>query len=97
MGYRVFDGVVNLVTFKGNMPGVLFDDNVRIYDYQGCAWPMAHSGSETPYWHPLVVLAPGEQFELPESYLQPGVEYVLSVEGLASGNRPVYLRKTFVR
>ncbi len=97
MGFRVFDGVVNLVTFKGNMPGVLFDDNVRIYDFHGCAWPMVHEGSETAYWHPLVTLEPGEKIELPVSGLQPGVDYTISVEGLASGVRPVYLRKSFVR
>lgn len=97
MGYRIFDGVVNLVTFKGNMPGVLFDDNVRIYDFYGCSWPMVHSGSETPYWNPLVSLAPGEKFELPADALVPGKSYSLTVEGLASDDRPVYLRKTFVR
>ncbi|MBR4826409.1 MAG: hypothetical protein IKZ91_00810 [Bacteroidales bacterium] len=97
MGFKVFDGVVNLVTFQGNMPGVLFDDNVRIYDFQGCAWPMCHSGSETPYWHPLVTLEPGERIELPCEALQTGVEYTVSVEGLASGGVPVHLRKTFVR
>lgn len=97
MGFRVFDGVVNLVTFKGNMPGVMFDGNVRIYDFHGCSWPMVHEGSETAYWHPLVTLEPGEKIELPVSGLQSGVDYTISVEGLASGVRPVYLRKSFVR
>ena len=97
LGYRVFDGVVNLVTFKGNMPGVMFDDNVRIYDFPGCAWPMAHEGRETPFWHPLVTLQPGEKFEVPSAALEPGVSYTLSVDGLAAGVRPVYLRKSFVR
>ena len=97
MGYRIFEGVVNLVTFKGNMPGVLFDDNVRIYDYHGCSWPMAHRGGETAYWHPLVTLAPGEKLELPSDGLIPGVEYSLSVDGLTDSGRAVYLRKSFVR
>jgi hypothetical protein len=97
MGGRLFDGVVNLVTFKGNMPGVLFDDNVRIYDFQGCSWPQEHRGSETPYWHPLLSLGPGESIELPAEALQPGVDYILSVDGLSDGGRPVYLRKTFTR
>lgn len=97
LGYRIFDGVVNLVTFKGNMPGVLFDDNVRIYDFQGCSWPMSHQGDETVYWHPLVSLAPGEKLELQADGLVPGVEYSLSVEGLTAEGRAVYLRKSFVR
>ena len=97
MGYRMFDGVVNLVTFKGNMPGVMFDDNVRIYDFQGCALPMVHEGTATPYWHPLVTLAPGEKFTVPSERLEAGSAYTISVEGLTDGGRAVYLRKTFTR
>ena len=97
MGGKEFDGVVNLVTFKGNMPGVLFDDNVRIYDFQGCSWPENHEGGETLLWRPLVTLRPGESLSLPVGELEKGVSYVLSVEGLTVTGRPVYLRKSFVR
>ena len=97
IGGKTFDGVVNFVTFRGDMPGVSFDDNVRIYDFHGCSWPMVHEGSETPFWHPLLTLEPGESFEIPSSSLEAGVSYTLSVDGLAYGRRPVYLRKSFVR
>lgn len=97
LGGRNFDGVINFVTFKGNMPGLSFDDNIRIYSFSGCSWPRAHCGSETLYWHPLVKLAPGERIEIPSEGMQKGVRYTLSAEGLTDGGRPVYLRKTFER
>ena len=96
-GGSIYGGVVNLVTFKGNMPGVLFDDNVRIYGFEGCSWPEEHRGGETLYWHPMVTLEPGASVEIPSEGMRPGERYVLSVEGLAGGVRPVHLRKSFVR
>ncbi|MBQ9462675.1 MAG: hypothetical protein IJU68_03355 [Bacteroidales bacterium] len=97
MGGENFDGVVNLVTFGGNMPGVQFGDNVRIYGFHGCAWPQEHRGKETLYWHPLINLEPGFELEIPSEGLQDGVAYTLSVEGVTDSGRAVYLRKTFVR
>lgn len=96
-GGSIYGGVLNLVTFKGNMPGVLFDDNVRIYSFEGCAWPEEHRGAETLYWHPLLTLGPGESVEVPSGAMEPGVRYVLCAEGLAAGGRPVSLKKSFVR
>ncbi len=96
-GGSIYGGVLNLVTFKGNMPGVLFDDNVRIYGFEGCSWPEEHRGGETLYWHPLLTLGPGESLTLPSEGMEPGVRYVLCAEGLADGVRPVHLRKSFVR
>lgn len=97
MGDRTFDGVVNLVTFKGNMPGLLFDDNVRIYAFEGCSLPQEHRGQETLYWHPLVDLPAGGSLPVAVDGFQAGVRYTVSVEGLTSGGRAVYFRKTFVR
>lgn len=97
LGGKVFDGVVNFVTFKGNMPGLSFDDNIRIYGFAGCSIPESHEGSETIYWHPLVKLAPGEKLSLPSGGLAEGVRYRLSAEGLTDGGLPVYLQKTFER
>ena len=97
LGDRTFDGVVNLVTYKGNMPGLLFDDNVRIYSFDGCSLPQEHRGEETLYWHPLLGLPAGESMAIPVGNLQPGVRYTVSAEGMTDGGRAVYFRKTFVR
>ena len=97
LGDKLFDGVVNLVTFKGNMPGLLFDDNVRIYSFDGCSLPQEHRGQETLYWHPLLELPAGGTLPVPVDGLQPGVRYTVSAEGLTAGGKAVYFRKTFVR
>lgn len=97
MGDRTFDGVVNLVTYKGNMPGLLFDDNVRIYSFEGCSLPQEHRGEETLYWHPLLELPAGGSLVIPVDGLQPGARYTISAEGITDGGRAVYFRKTFVR
>lgn len=97
LGGTEFDGVINLVTFKGNMPGLLFDDNVRIYGFHGCSYPVAFEGSETLFWHPLVSLPAGGRIAIPCSGASEGSCCTLRVEGLNAGGRAVYFRKTFVR
>lgn len=97
LGGPVFDGVINLVTFKGNMPGLQFDESVRIYSYHGCSVPMSFSGSETFYWHPMSELPAGASLSLPLPQADKGTYCTLSVEGLASGGGAVYFRKTFSR
>ena len=79
------------------MPGLQFDDNVRIYSFDGCSLPQEHRGSETLYWHPLLDLPSGGSLSVPLEGLQPGVRYTVSAEGMAEGGRAVYFRKTFVR
>ena len=71
LGSRSFDGIVNFVSYKGNLPSMQFEDNVRIVDFQGCSLPLAYTcqgvGDDYPdyrqtlYWHPLLTLAPGER------------------------------------
>ncbi|MBO4671011.1 MAG: hypothetical protein J5640_04120 [Bacteroidales bacterium] len=97
LGDKTFDGVINLVTFKGNMPGLLFDDNVRIYSFDGCSLPQEHRGQETLYWHPLIDLQAGGSLPVRVDGLQPGVRYTISAEGVTGAGRAVYFRKTFVR
>ena len=97
LGESVFDGVVNLVTFKGDMPGVLFDDNVRIYSFEGCSLPQVHRGTETLYWNPLVSVGKDGTFSVDVDGLRAGERYTLCAEGLTDTGRAVYFRKTFVR
>ncbi|MBQ9660359.1 MAG: hypothetical protein IJV37_03705 [Bacteroidales bacterium] len=74
LGIRRFSGVVNFVTYKGTLPSMQFEDNVRIVDFQGCSLPLAFTGSaldenypdyrQTLLWQPLLKLEPGQQLEL---------------------------------
>ena len=97
LGGPVFDGVINLVTFKGNMPGLLFDESVRIYSYHGCSAPVSMSGSETFFWHPLSELPAGGSLSIPLPQAAAGLCCTLSLEGLTTGGSAVYFRKTFCR
>ena len=70
LGIRAFSGVVNFVTYKGTLPSMQFEDNVRIVDFQGCSLPTAYTCEgvgrkypdyrQTLYWHPLLSLGPGQ-------------------------------------
>lgn len=107
VGMRVFGGVVNFVTFKGNMPSMEFSQNVRIVDFQGPSLPVAftcsglqHSGNypdyrQTAYWHPMLDLVAGETLNL--NVVLPAYEgrFVVTVEGLSSDGSPIYARKEF--
>lgn len=107
VGMRVFGGVVNFVTFKGNMPSMEFSQNVRIVDFQGPSLPVAftcsglqHSGNypdyrQTAYWHPMLDIAAGEVLNLNVEIPAYTGRFVVTVEGLASDGSPIYARKEF--
>ena len=74
LGKRGFSSVVNFVTYKGTLPSLRFEDNVRIVGFQGCSIPLAYTcagvGADYPdyrqtiYWHPMLTLAPGESMSV---------------------------------
>ena len=105
VGSRSFTGVVNFVTYKGTLPSMQFEDNVRIVDYQGCSLPLAYTcagvGPEYPdyrqtiYWHPLLTLAPGESITLECKTPAYGGRFELVAEGLTTQGDPVSARGSF--
>lgn len=99
-GQSMYSGVANFVTFKGDLGGIRFGDNVRILDYEGAAYPVAFVPSqssrypgerETLVWQPLVELSAGEELVLPLLKADEGL--VLVVEGLTAEGKPVELVK----
>lgn len=100
IGKRIFSGVVNLVTYKGNLPGMKFEDNVRIVNFQGAAYPQAYTGEgisddypdyrRTILWHPLVTVAPGETVLLKCKTPAYGGRFEVVVEGMTGSCLPVY-------
>ena len=101
-GRSIYSGVANFTTFKGDLGGIRFADNVRILDYSGAGYPLAFVPSrdprypnerETLLWQPLVDIRPGEEVLLPA--MQAGEGLVLVVEGLTAEGKPVYFRTTF--
>ena len=101
LGFRVYEGIADFRTYKGNLPAVDFDANVRIVDFHGPSYPMAytcgtlvHDGRypdyrQTAYWHPILEVEAGRtktvEVVLP-SY--PG-RFTVKVEGIASDGAPV--------
>lgn len=101
-GQAMYSGVANFVTFKGDLGGIRFGDNVRILDYEGVATPVAFVPSEshrypgereTLLWQPLVELPAGQELVLPLLKADEGL--VLVVEGLTAEGKPVELMKVF--
>ena len=103
LGPWSYSGIVNFVTYKGNMPSFSFDDNVRVVNYQGESFPVASylpAGGQnhpdlrrTVLWHPLVSIGPGESRIL--HYRLPSYDgnFRLKVEGFDLKGAPQSLEK----
>ena len=104
LGIRGFSGIVNFVTYKGTLPSMQFEDNVRITDYQGCSLPLAYTcegvGRDYPdyrqtlYWHPMLTLAPGETLRLECKTPAYGGRFEAVAEGLTEAGTAVAAHAT---
>lgn len=104
-GSRSFEGVVNLITYKGTLPSMDFADNVRIVDFQGCSLPLAYTcqgvGSDYPdyrqtlYWHPSLTLDPGERLEVECKTPAYGGRFQVVAEGLTQAGEAVLSHTSF--
>ena len=101
-GRKQYSGVANFVTFKGDMGGIRFGDNVRILDFSGAAYPVAFAPSSNPrypsqretlLWQPVVELQAGEELILPALQAEEGL--VLVAEGLTQKGQSVYCSEVF--
>ena len=100
IGARGYSGVVNFVTYKRNLPGVTFPDNVRILDFKGVSYPQAYTCAgvsddypdyrNTLYWDPLVDLP--SDGSLSFDVHMPAYEgrWRIVVEGLTASGRPLF-------
>lgn len=107
IGDRLFEGVANFTTYKGNLPSISFDDNVRIVNFQGVSYPLAYTcgsaiGStsypdyrQTIYWHPIVDLAAESSFNFECKTPDYAGKFVIVVEGISQSGEPIYCRSSF--
>jgi len=107
IGSRSFEGIVNFVTYKHNLPAFKFGSNVRVIDFQGVSWPMAATGEslrkeegypdyrQTIYWHPLLELAPGQTVEIPCKLPDYKGHFRVVAEGLTTGGKPLQATSSF--
>ena len=107
IGNRVFEGVVNFVTYRHNLPGLKFDENARVVDYQGVCLPMAATGENLPqgngypdyrqtvYWHPLLTLPAGGSLRIECRMPRYKGRFEARLEGLSADGTPVCSRTSF--
>jgi len=105
-GAKGYDGVINFVTYKKNLPSMVFEDNVRILEFQGALLPMALTGEkikdngeypnlrETLYFHPSIPLENEGEFTPNVAFPEYEGKFILKVEGLTKAGKPVYGRWT---
>lgn len=98
IGSRSYPGVINFVTYRGDLPSYDFGGNVRVVEFLGESYPvasmLADTSGEVPdlrqtiLWHPEIVLAPGESRTL--EYILPSYQgrFKVVVEGFDSSGAP---------
>ena len=107
IGNRIFEGVVNFVTYKRNLPSFRFDANARVIDYQGVCVPMAFTGASIPedgsypdyrqtiYWHPMVEVEAGENRPVQVRFPQYKGRFTAVAEGMTASGEAVVRRISF--
>ena len=74
-GSCIYSGVVNFISFRGDMAGLQFPGRVRILDFHGVTFPVTVGAAKedslspdyryTRIWQPLLHLEAGDELELP--------------------------------
>lgn len=97
LNHFVYDGVVNFITYKGDMGGIRLPENVSIHSFDGASLPLAFTGTRaaldedypnflsTIYWNPVVDIPAGETFEFDCILPLYSGNFKVVVEGLADG------------
>ena len=97
-GWRSFCGMANFVTYKKNLPGIKFNDGVRVVQFKGCSYPMAFTcqeiGEDFPdyrellYWHPQIKLPAGESSSIKVKIPAHVKEIRICAEGMMENGTP---------
>jgi len=102
IGSRQFDGLVNFVTYKKNLPNFKFSNNVRIVNYQGVSYPEAYTClstegeseypdyRQTALWQPIVSVGAGASTTVNCKLPAYAGRFAVVVEGLAADGTPIY-------
>ena len=107
IGSRSFEGIVNFVTYRHNLPSFKFGSNVRVIDFEGVPWPTAFTGAslreadgypdyrQTIYWHPALELKPGETQVIPCKLPDYKGRFRVVVEGLSADGMALLAETSF--
>ena len=103
----IYDGVVNFVTYRGDMGGIKLAKNVSIVGYDGVSWPLAFFGVKvvenddypnflsTVYWNPSVEVKAGGEFGFDCFMPAYKGKFRVVVEGLQGIGKEVYAVEEF--
>ncbi len=103
----IYDGVVNFITYKGDMGGIRLPKNVSVVEFDGVSWPVALLGTRvasekdypnflsTIYWNPTVEIPAGGTFELRCILPQYKGKFRVVVEGLSDSFVEIYAAGEF--
>jgi len=107
LGSKVFNGVVNFITFKRNLPSFTFSKNSIAVDYQGVSTRQAYTCKDvednasypdyrqTAFWHPALRLEADATVSIPISLPSYKGRFKVKVEGLDADGKAVYSETTF--
>ena len=107
LNHIMYDGVVNFITYKGDMAGVRLPRNVSIVEFNGVSWPQAFLGMKaasekgypnflsTIYWNPIVEIPANGEFEFKCVLPQYEGKFKVVIEGLTEKGREVYSSHIF--
>ncbi len=101
LGARSYGGIINFVTYKKDMAGMTFNDNVRFISFNGASVPAAYTCAGAPsddtypdyrqtiYWHPAVSVEPSGSFDFDCRLPAYSGDFRVVVEGLTVEGQPV--------
>lgn len=107
IGSRCFDGVVDIITYKKNLPAMSFSDNVRVYDFNGASFPMALTCRDvnrnenypdfrqTLLWHPEFEVGAGRSASIECVLPSYAGHFRVVVEGVAKDGTPLRAVREF--
>jgi hypothetical protein len=107
LNHFIYDGIVNFITYRGDMAGMKLPANVSLVEYNGVSWPMAFLGvktghqdkypnfNSTVYWNPTVEIPAGGEFEF--NCVMPKYKgtFRVVIEGLQDTNKEVFAVEEF--
>ena len=107
LNHFVFDGVVKINTYKGDMGGIKVEDIFQIIPHKGVQYPLAMLGdgmvgntrypnyNGTIYWNPIIrKLRPGEKVEFYVARPKYSGEFKIRIEGIDGEGKSILHEET---
>lgn len=104
VGNRIFDGVANFVTYKKDLPGMKFADNVRVLGFHGVSYPTAFTAARIPegypdyrqtlYWNPLFTVGAGSEASFDVTLPAYDGKFRIRAEGVTGSGIPFVAEAT---